>query len=145
MLSKELIAVVVVVLVLVLVALGFLMMRRRNSHRQKESFTSDPELKSMSELGGSTPVFLFVYAKWCGYCTGLMDDWLELEEYCATTYGDKVKIKKVDSEGSLKDELPALYQVKGFPTLLMIKGSEIVEYNGDRALEPLKKEVAKHV
>ena len=144
MLSKEIIA-GVVVLVLVLVALGFLMMRRRNSHRQKESFTSDPELKSMSELGGSTPVFLFVYAKWCPHCTSMTDDWLKLEEYCATTYGDKIKIKKVDSEGSLKDELPAFYKVKGFPTLLMIKGSAIVEYNGDRGLEQLKKEVAQNV
>eukprot|EP01088_Endostelium_zonatum_P020589 TRINITY_DN7663_c0_g1_i2.p1 TRINITY_DN7663_c0_g1~~TRINITY_DN7663_c0_g1_i2.p1 ORF type:complete len:373 (+),score=110.59 TRINITY_DN7663_c0_g1_i2:26-1144(+) len=81
------------------------------------------------------------YAPWCGHCKKLIPTY---EEVATNLEGD-VNVAKVD--GSKHKGLAKQFGVKGFPTIILIQNSRMLNYNGDRnaediatfALKPLTK------
>lgn len=84
------------------------------------------------------------YAPWCPHCKDLLQPndknggkpaWDLLKRKHS---GRKdVVIDEIDCEA--KPELASKYEVKGFPTVVMLKGNQKVDYDGDRSLESLEK------
>jgi protein disulfide-isomerase A1 len=91
-------------------------------------------------VDSKVPVFLEVYAPWCGHCKQLAPVWDEL----GAEYKDKnVVIAKCDGTAN---DLPV--RVQGFPTLLLFKPgqAEPITYEGNgRTLEAFKEFLSEHV
>jgi protein disulfide-isomerase A1 len=88
-------------------------------------------------LSKDKDVFVEFYAPWCGHCKQLAPIWDKLGE----AFADKsdVMIAKMDSTANEVEEV----KVQSFPTLkFFTKDGQIVDYNGGRTLEDLKKFVA---
>jgi protein disulfide-isomerase A1 len=85
------------------------------------------------------PVFLEVYAPWCGHCKSLAPIWEELGK---AYVGTDVVIAKIDGSAN---HIP--FQIQGFPTLvLFLKGeAEPIQFSGDRTLTELKQFLEAHV
>lgn len=88
------------------------------------------------------PILSFIlisqfYAPWCGHCKNLAPIWEELGE--AYKDEENVVIAKIDATAN---KLPSNVKVSGYPTLIFFnsKGKQL-SYNGERALEDLKKYV----
>lgn len=71
-------------------------------------------------LDSEKPVVVDFYAEWCGPCKMMAPGLAELAEELA----DQVTIVKIDAEES--PEAPSKYGVRGFPTLMVFKGGELV-------------------
>jgi len=85
-------------------------------------------------LSKDKDVFVEFYAPWCGHCKQLAPIWDKLAE----AFADKqdVMIAKMDSTANEVEEV----KVQSFPTLkYFTKDGNIVDYQGGRTLEDLKK------
>jgi len=78
-------------------------------------------------------VFVEFYAPWCGHCKSLAPVW---EKLAQNVTGGDIIIAKVDATQNDIENV----SVSSFPTLKLFKGNdEIVDYNGPRTFEALRK------
>ena len=85
-----------------------------------EGFTSNTNTNTNND----TQLMLF-YADWCGHCKKMKPDWEKLK----TEFPGKCI--DVESE-SITDEHRSKYNVKGYPSIFVVRGEEITEYDGGR-------------
>lgn len=81
------------------------------------------------------------YAPWCGHCKKLAPVFDELGEKLKD---ENVSIVKVDATAN---DVPALYEVRGFPTLFWLpkdSKSSPVKYEGGRDVDDFIKYIAAH-
>jgi len=71
-------------------------------------------------------------ADWCGHCKKAAPEFDKLMAASPITLkdGSKVDVKMLDADKD-KAEL-SNYKIKGFPTILVVNGSETTEYPGER-------------
>lgn len=74
-----------------------------------------------SLLADTKPLVIDFWAEWCGPCRGIAPFVEELAE----EYAGKVNVGKCDIDSN--DDLVALYRVRNIPTLVFIKGGEVVD------------------
>lgn len=78
------------------------------------------------------------HATWCPHCTSFLPKWQQFKKM------NKFPIQVVDLESDRdKDEIKE-YKVKGYPTIILVKNGQHIEYNGDRSLVSLKEFVHEH-
>lgn len=80
----------------------------------------------------------FFYTDWCGFSQKAMPEWQKLEETLSKTsvFGTtRVKPVRVNSEEDKKTT--ELYEVEGYPTILLETKQGIYDYSGSRTHESL--------
>ncbi len=73
--------------------------------------------------------------KWCGYSLKFQPTW---DKFTENNKNPNVKIIDVKCDKSENDDLCNRYPVEGFPTVLKVKGTTVIPYNGPRSLEGLQ-------
>ncbi|XP_065880842.1 protein disulfide-isomerase [Euphorbia lathyris] len=85
------------------------------------------------------------YAPWCGHCKKLAPEY-EQAASILNSQGSPVVLAKVDANEEINKELASQYDIKGFPTIKIVRngGKSIQEYKGPREadgiVEYLKKQ-----
>ena len=109
------------VLILLLVVVGGILLLKWCQSGKLELFS-----------GGSKLYFFF--ADWCGYCKKFKPEWEKLK--AESNLG--VQLEEVDCTDS--NNTPALateYNVSGFPTLILVNGSNKITYESARTKDAL--------
>ena len=83
-------------------------------------------LKITDELGkeliaSGKPVVIDFWAEWCGPCRAVAP----IVEELAEEYAEQVNIGKCDVDSC--DDITANYRVRNIPTIVFIKGGEVVD------------------
>ena len=72
-------------------------------------------------LNSEKPVLVDYWAEWCGPCKMIAP----ILEEIATEYAGKVKVCKVDVDAN--PDMPAKFNIRGIPTLILFKGGNAVD------------------
>ncbi|MFR9619980.1 MAG: thioredoxin [Rikenellaceae bacterium] len=72
-------------------------------------------------LASGQPVVIDFWAEWCGPCRTIAP----IVEQLATEYEGRIVIGKCDVEDN--DDIVAQFGVRNIPTIVMIKGGEVVD------------------
>ncbi len=73
-------------------------------------------------LKSDKPVIVDFFATWCGHCKALPP----IFEDISASLGEKLHIYKLDIDDPDNMELIQTYQVQAVPTVLFVKGGEVV-------------------
>ena len=86
---------------------------------------------------GSTPKLVWFYAKWCGHCKNMLSDWDKLAS--EDNNSEKmIKINVGDQGNSAQEDLASKYNVSAYPTIAIINGNNVDEFEGERNYTGLK-------
>ena len=85
---------------------------------------------------GKTAEVLLFYASWCPHSKSAIPEWNKvksnMQQNGNIVNGYKIKFTEVNCDDGespdIKQKLD-LYKVEGYPTIKMIKGNEVIEYN----------------
>mmetsp|Transcript_54013 Transcript_54013/g.150214 ORF Transcript_54013/g.150214 Transcript_54013/m.150214 type:complete len:232 (+) Transcript_54013:97-792(+) len=80
---------------------------------------------------GEAPWFVEFYAPWCGHCKQLAPHWERLPDLLA----GKARVGKVDA--TKERRVAGEYEIKGFPTLILIAKGSMYSYEGRRDAESM--------
>lgn len=72
-------------------------------------------------LADNKPLVIDFWAEWCGPCRTIAP----LVDEFAEAYAEKVNIGKCDVDSN--DDIVAIYRVRNIPTIVFIKGGEVVD------------------
>jgi len=90
-----------------------------------------------SDINSDVPTFVMFYAPWCGHCKTAKPEFDNLKNMkdLRNSNGEQVKCLLINAEEN--KDLATKYDIKGFPTIKLIKGNLITEYNGARTTESM--------
>jgi thiol-disulfide isomerase/thioredoxin len=117
----------------------------KNSGIKVNDKNSDPQdVNSLYE--NQTPIFIKLYADWCGHCQTLAPIWNQVEQECKNTFADQplaiVSIENGTFDKFKNNQMDDLYNnviapVKGYPTIGAITNKKFVPYEGERTKEAM--------
>ena len=89
--------------------------------------TDNFEHLTQAATGATTGAWLIkFYAPWCGHCKAMQPQYEQL----ATALVGEVNVAEVDA--SAHRSLGSRFDIKGFPTLVFLKGGKVFRYKGPR-------------
>ncbi len=87
------------------------------------------------KTSAETPVLVDLWAEWCSPCLVIAPLLKKLVE----EYDGKIKLAKVEVDEGENMKLAGRYQVRGFPTILLIvDGEEVARFSGAKPLSFLR-------
>lgn len=117
----------------------------QGNQRHEGSQGQQGQQGQQAHQGGEEPKKLVLfYAPWCPHCKDLLQPtdknngkpaWSMLKQ----KLGGRKDITMDEIDCDAKPELASKYEVKGFPTVILFKGNQKVDYDGDRSMESLEK------
>ena len=104
-----------------------------------EALITDVDLEQYYEqvlsVSHQQPVIVDLWAEWCSPCLVVAPLLKQLVE----EYDGKIKLAKVEVDEGENMKLAGRYQVRGFPTILLInKGEEIARFSGAKPMSFLR-------
>ncbi|KAF6152824.1 hypothetical protein GIB67_004653 [Kingdonia uniflora] len=107
------------------------------SEEEAKEFVLTLDSTNFTEVvGKSSFIVVEFYAPWCGHCKNLAPEY-EKAAALLSSHDPPVILAKVDANEEINKELASEYDIKGFPTLKLIRdgGKDVQEYKGPREAE----------
>ena len=82
----------------------------------------------------TTPKIINFNASWCYWSKKLQPIWDALTD---SMKNKDIEVLDIKCEQESNEELCRRYQIEGFPTIKLIVGNNVIEYDGERSLEGL--------
>tara|TARA_B100000424_G_scaffold57824_2_gene41896 strand:- start:22354 stop:22830 length:477 start_codon:yes stop_codon:yes gene_type:complete len=95
--------------------------------------------------GGQEVELLMFTVEWCPHSKNAIPIWEELkEEYNLKEYnGYKLIFRQIDGEKN--PELADKYKIEGYPTIKLVKGNQVIEYDAKPTVAHLKEFLAAYL
>jgi thiol-disulfide isomerase/thioredoxin len=89
----------------------------------------------------SKPGIYLFKAEWCGHCKSFKNDWNNLQT--DKELNKKINFITFDSEKNVNQINE--WKVSGYPTIMLKKGDNAIEYFGSRDVESIKKFINENI
>ena len=93
------------------------------------------------EASNTRPVLLDLWAEWCSPCLMIAP----VLEKLAVEFEDEIGIAKVEVDEGENMKIAGMYQVRGFPTLILFQnGEEVGRFSGAKPLHFIREFIEQH-
>lgn len=135
--------VVVLVVVAVLILIGVYFLLRKNGVLNKvlgvnEGFEGGGELNNLQNKPNpkeNEVILILFYVDWCPHCVSSKPEFAKVVQQMnnQNVNGKNVKVQACNCEGSeVEQQVAKDNNIQGYPTIKLIKNSEVLDYNGNR-------------
>ena len=100
-------------------------------------YTPNNEFTKPSEDDEEVDIYLFT-VEWCPHSKNAIPVWEEIKEEYNNKKFNNYKLNFIQIDGEENQELTDKYKVDGFPTIKLVKGTQIIEYDAKPSVEHLK-------
>ena len=114
---------------------------KKNPEKFTESENNSDNITETSE-NPEIPVRTKAYnfnTTWCGFSRQFQPTWEEFNQANNDSDVDIIDVKCDDESNKDSKKLCQQYPVRGYPTVLFVKGENVAEYSGDRSAIDLEK------
>lgn len=128
---------IVVFVAALLTGIAFFIYNYYVAPRLNPSFVENKELVSASDDITEIDIYYF-FTEWCPYCKKERPIWDNLkEQYNEKLFNGKtLNFKEVDCEKN--EQLADRFNIEGYPTIKLVKGNQVVDYDAKPDAESLK-------
>lgn len=96
-------------------------------------------IKKSDEQDKSEDIDIYFFTViWCPHSKKAHPVWNEIKEEYHNKIFNGYKLNFIEVDGEENQELSDKYKVEGFPTIKLIKGNQIIEYDAKPTVEHLK-------
>jgi thiol-disulfide isomerase/thioredoxin len=88
-------------------------------------------------VGGEIDIYLFTVT-WCPHSKKALPIWEEIKKEYSNQIINGYKLNFIEVDGEENPELADKYKVEGYPTIKLIKGKQIIEYDAKPSVVHLK-------
>ncbi len=106
---------------------------------KKEFIPNDefPQKQENNQEGSEVLIYMFT-VEWCPHSKKALPVWEELKEkYNGKKYNGQL-LKFITVDGEENTDLADKYKVEGFPTIKLVKGNQVIEYDAKPTKEHLE-------
>ena len=128
---------IVVFVAALLTGIAFFIYNYYVAPRLNPSFVENKELVSASNDITEVDIYYF-FTEWCPYCKKARPIWDNLkEQYNEKLFNGKtLNFKEVDCEKN--EQMADRFNIEGYPTIKLVKGNQVVDYDAKPDAESLK-------
>lgn len=126
-----------ILLIVVMFTIVSMFMYKRYVLSGNNKYITNNEFNKQSSGGITTADIYFFYTEWCPHCKTAKPVWADFKEQMndKTVHGITLVFIEVDCD---KDAATSdKFNVKGFPTIKLMKGKQIIEYDAKPSVENL--------
>ena len=128
---------IVVFVAALLTGIAFFIYNYYVAPRLNPSFVENKELVSASDDITEIDIYYF-FTEWCPYCKKARPIWDNLkEQYNEKLFNGKtLNFKEVDCEKN--EQMADRFNIEGYPTIKLVKGNQVVDYDAKPDAESLQ-------
>ena len=130
----------IMVLLVLLFAFAALFIFRRYVSANMKKYVTNNEFSQKAKVGKSgvsaADVYFF-YTEWCPHCKTAKPIWAEFKSQMAGKQINGTSLNFVEVDCDKDTETSDKFNVKGFPTIKLVKGNQVIEYDAKPNVENL--------
>ena len=131
---------IVFLIIIIFVIAALFMYRRSVAGRLNKNYVTNNEFSKNGGNGGkaitSADIYFF-YTEWCPHCKTAKPIWFEFKKDMEGQTVNGVKLHFFEVDCDKDSETSDKFKVKGFPTIKLIKGKQIIEYDAKPSVATL--------
>jgi thiol-disulfide isomerase/thioredoxin len=121
--------IVILIVTSIFIAAAIYTYRRYVVPRLNPAYVPNKEFTSGSNEGSDTADLYFFYTEWCPHSKTAMPIWAKLKEEVGDGKIKGVKINFLDINADKNTEMADKFKVEGYPTIKLVSGNQIIEYD----------------
>lgn len=134
---------ILLLLLIILSVIGIIiyLQKYKNLQKNRESFTN-VKISSKDDLfnllSENDVAIVKFYVNYCGWCKKLAPTWTEFENEYNNKIINNKKIMVLSVDCEKHQDMCSFFEIKGYPTILIIQKDKTIEYNDERTVTALK-------
>jgi thiol-disulfide isomerase/thioredoxin len=102
-----------------------------------DAYVPNKEFTTEGTSDTETADLYFFYTVWCPHCKKSKPIWEELKSQVGDNTVNGVKINFIEVDCDKDTETAEKFKVEGYPTIKMVRGNQIIEYDAKPSLDTL--------
>ena len=107
------------------------------SPKLNDSYVANKEFSTEGTPNNETADLYFFYTLWCPHCKKSKPIWEELKNQIGNNPVNGVKINFIEVDCDKDSATAEKFKVEGYPTIKMVRGNQIIEYDAKPNLDTL--------
>lgn len=119
---------VIILLVIIFIIAALVIYRKSVAGRMNKKYVANNEFNK-KRVGVESVDLYFFYTEWCPHCKTAKPIWFEFKKEMEGKKVNGVSVNFFEVDCDKDAETSDKFNVKGFPTIKMMKGNQMIEYD----------------